>query len=81
MIERQFKYLDNFNMYVNYLMEEGCDNVMARVEEEALKMSDFLMSVADFPFITDRDEQQGVHLRKAIQDLEILTDSYMVAEY
>lgn len=36
-VSRQFRYLDTFSLYVRYLIEDKCENVMNVVEEEALK--------------------------------------------
>lgn len=56
---------------------------MAKVEDEALKLIDFILSTADYPFITDItiDPNFTFPIKKAISYLENLADSYMLVDY
>ena len=79
----QFKLLDNFNLFVSYMIEDQSDGAMSKVEEEALKLIDFIHSTADYPFITDMssDPNFSFPIKKAISYLENLADSYMLVDY
>jgi hypothetical protein len=58
----QFKYVDSFLVHVNYIAEEeGIEksqqimDALHCVEDEAMKMVDFVHSLADFPFAMIED--------------------------
>ena len=57
---------------------------MNKVEDEALKLMDFIHSLADYPFITDctsNEEAQNYDIKSAVGYLESLADSYMIVDY
>lgn len=86
-----FRNNDNFIMLVNFIAdEEGSDIGLQRldalhsVEEQALKMADFIHSIADFPFsiCDDGKSHDFVHymIKKAVRYLEGLAESYIIVD-
>ena len=82
-INKSFKHIDNLNLIISYLIEEGKEGVMYKVEQEALKLMNFIHSLADFPFITEYgfNDKRGYNVPKMIAFLENLVESYMLVDY
>lgn len=82
-IRKQLKHIDSLNLIIGYLIEEGKEGVMYKVEQEALKQMNFINSLADFPFITDGgfQDKRGINMPKMIDFLENLVESYMLVDY
>ena len=77
----KFVNIDNFIMHVSYMADDDVRGAEALqcVEEQALKMIDFVYSIADFPFIIVDDgksnEFVNYTIRKAVNYLESLAES------
>lgn len=78
-------------MNVNFIVEdESLDRVQQRknalscVEEQALKMVDFVLSIADFPFTVVQDGKShdfvDYTIKKAVSYLETLAESYIILD-
>jgi len=78
-------------MNVNFIVEdESLDKVQQRknalscVEEQALKMVDFVLSIADFPFTVVQDGKShdfvDYTIKKAVSYLEALAESYIILD-
>ena len=88
----QFTSLDNFIMQVSFICEEDDINsegqsgqdALRCVEEQALKMIDFVHSIADFPFgiVDDGKHHEFVRysIKKAVTYLESLAESYIIVD-
>ena len=85
-IIEKFVDIDNFIMHVSYMADDDVRGAEALqcVEEQALKMIDFVYSIADFPFIIVDDgksnEFVNYTIRKAVNYLESLAESYIVVD-
>eukprot|EP00347_Sterkiella_histriomuscorum_P004436 403360465 len=82
-IRKQLKHIENLNLIIGYLIDEGKEGVMYKVEQEALKQMNFINSMADFPFITDGGymDKRGFNIPKMVDFLENLVESYMLVDY
>lgn len=82
-IRKQLKHIDNLNLIIGYLIEEGKEGVMYKVEQEALKQMNFINSLTDFPFIVDGGytDKRGFNIPKMVDFLENLVESYMLVDY
>lgn len=56
---------------------------MYKVEQEALKLMNFIHSLADFPFITEGiyQDRRGFNVLKMVNFLENLVESYMQVDF
>jgi hypothetical protein len=89
-ILKQFGLLDNFLMQVNYLtdsdgsQEDNSQEVLDCVEEWALRITDFIHSLTDFPYslISDTKDIASVRyiIKKATSYLEDLTQSFIIMD-
>ncbi|CDW90006.1 wd-40 repeat-containing protein [Stylonychia lemnae] len=82
-IRKQLKHIENLNLIIGYLIEDGKESVMYKVEQEALKQMNFINSMADFPFITDGGfkDKRGFNMIKMVDFLENLVESYMQVDF
>ncbi len=57
--------------------------MMYKVEQEALKLMNFIHSLTDVPFITEYgfNDKRGYNVMKMISFLENLVESYMLVDY
>ena len=82
-LNKSFKHIDNLGLIISYLVEQGKEGVMYKVEQEALKLMNFIHSLTDFPFITEYgfNDKRGYNVMKMISFLENLVESYMLVDY
>lgn len=78
-------------MNVNFIVEDETldkaqqrKNALSCVEEQALKMVDFVLSIADFPFTVVQDGKShdfvDYTIKKAVSYLEALAESYIILD-